>query len=84
MKHLSSSLLKGRLLTLPINIRLGWKGLPGTNTLAYFENPENYGSKKFYSTGPWCFKNRNARMGQVSQSPGRPFQPYLMFEGKAK
>ena len=21
------------------NIRLGWKGLPGTNSLAYFENP---------------------------------------------
>jgi hypothetical protein len=23
---------------LPINIRLYWKGLPGTNTLAYYEN----------------------------------------------
>jgi hypothetical protein len=23
---------------LPANIRLGWKGLPGTNTLAYNEN----------------------------------------------
>ncbi len=21
------------------NIRLGWKGLPGTNTLAYYKNP---------------------------------------------
>jgi hypothetical protein len=21
------------------NIRLGWKGLPGTNNLAYYENP---------------------------------------------
>jgi hypothetical protein len=23
----------------PANIRLGWIGLPGTNTLAYYENP---------------------------------------------
>jgi hypothetical protein len=23
---------------IPTNIRLGWKGLPGTNTLAYYEN----------------------------------------------
>jgi hypothetical protein len=27
-----------RLLALPSNSRLGWKGLPGTNTLAYYEN----------------------------------------------
>jgi hypothetical protein len=27
-----------RLLASPINIRLGWKSLPGTNTLAYYEN----------------------------------------------
>jgi hypothetical protein len=26
--------------TLPANIRLGWKGLPGTNTLAYYENSQ--------------------------------------------
>jgi len=35
----------GRPLTLPANIRLGWKGLPGTNTLAYNENL-NYDRKK--------------------------------------
>ncbi len=35
------------------NIRLGWKGLPETNTLAYYEKSVNYGSKKFYSTDPW-------------------------------
>ncbi len=28
-----------RPLALPANIRLGWKGLPETNTLAYYENP---------------------------------------------
>ncbi len=34
-----SEALKGRPLTLPTNIRLGLKGLPGTYTLAYYENP---------------------------------------------
>jgi hypothetical protein len=24
---------------LPVNIRLGWKGLPETTTLPYYENP---------------------------------------------
>jgi len=27
-------------LALPTNIRLGWKGLPGTNALAYFEKSQ--------------------------------------------
>ncbi len=35
VKHLSGALLKGRPLALPANIRLGWKDLPKTNTLAY-------------------------------------------------
>jgi hypothetical protein len=30
-------------------VRLGWKRLPGTNTLAYYKN---YGQKKFYNNGP--------------------------------
>jgi len=34
-----SESLQGRPLALPTNIRLGWKGLPRTNTLAYYENP---------------------------------------------
>jgi hypothetical protein len=38
VKKLSGAALWGRLLALPTNIRLGWKGLPGTNTLAYFKN----------------------------------------------
>jgi hypothetical protein len=38
VKHLSGAPLKGRLLTLPTNIRLGWKDLTGTNALAYYKN----------------------------------------------
>jgi hypothetical protein len=36
---LSGALHMGRLRALPENIRLGWKGLPGTNALAYYEMP---------------------------------------------
>ncbi len=28
----------GKAPSLPANIRLGWNGLPGINTLAYYEN----------------------------------------------
>jgi hypothetical protein len=38
MMNLSGDPLYGRLLAFPTNIRLDWKGLPGTNTLAYYEN----------------------------------------------
>ncbi len=37
LKHFSGAPLKGRLLALPSNIRLSWKGLPGKNALAYYE-----------------------------------------------
>ncbi len=34
-----------------LNTRLGRKGLPGTNTLAFMETV-NYDRNKFYDTGP--------------------------------
>ena len=34
------------------NSSLGWKGLPGTNTLAFYEKFVNYGQKKFYNIVP--------------------------------
>jgi hypothetical protein len=39
VKHLSGVPLQGRLLASPTNIRLDWKGLPRTNTLADYKNP---------------------------------------------
>ncbi len=45
MKHLSDAPLWGRLLVLPTNIRLGRKGLSGTNTLAYDRNSKFTGVK---------------------------------------
>jgi hypothetical protein len=37
MKHPSDVPLLGRLLVLPIKNKLGCQGLPGANTLAYYE-----------------------------------------------
>jgi hypothetical protein len=35
---MSGAQVKGRLLALLTNIRIDWKGVPGTNTLAYYKN----------------------------------------------
>jgi hypothetical protein len=40
VKHLLGASPQGRLLALTTNNRLGWKGLPGINNLAYYGNPE--------------------------------------------
>jgi hypothetical protein len=52
VEHLKGASL-GQALALPANIRLGWKGLPGTNTLAYYKNPQ-ITDKTFYNIGQWC------------------------------
>ncbi len=52
VKHLSDAPLKGRLLALPTNIRLGWKGLPGTNILAYYEKSQLTAVKSFVTLAP--------------------------------
>jgi hypothetical protein len=36
---------------MPANIRLGWKALPGTNALGYYENQKII-EKDFYIIGP--------------------------------
>ncbi len=56
MKHLSGSPLQSRLLTLPTNIRLGCKGLPGINTLAYCENPLITAVKSLIAQALACLK----------------------------
>jgi hypothetical protein len=60
MRHLSGALL--RLLALPTNTILRWKGLPGTNTLAYYGNPKITAVISFmiqtpglYNGGSWSF-----------------------------
>jgi hypothetical protein len=44
----------GKLLALPTNIRLGWKGLPGTIALACIKS-HIYVRKKFYDIGQWLY-----------------------------
>jgi hypothetical protein len=46
-KSLSGAPLWDRLLALTTNIRLGRKGLPGTNALAYYKKVVTYWSKNF-------------------------------------
>jgi len=38
VKQISGEPLKGWLLALSTNIRLGWKGLPGSNIPAYYKH----------------------------------------------
>jgi len=38
VKHIADARIKGRLLALSTNNRQDWKGLPGANPLAYYEN----------------------------------------------
>jgi hypothetical protein len=47
LKILRGALLQVRLLALPTNIKLGWKCLPVTNTLAYYENSKVTAVKSF-------------------------------------
>ncbi len=47
MKPPSRAPLQGTFLASPTNTRLGWKGLPGSNTLAYYENPQITAVKSF-------------------------------------
>jgi hypothetical protein len=40
------------LLDLPTNIRLGWKSVPGTDTLAYYEDSKITAVKSFITLTP--------------------------------
>jgi hypothetical protein len=52
MEHLSGTPLFGRLLALSANIILGRKGLPWTNTLAYYEHSKITAVKSFITFAP--------------------------------
>jgi hypothetical protein len=49
--HLKGASL-GQAPALLTNIRLGWKGLPGTNTLAYYEHSQLTDVKRFITLDP--------------------------------
>ncbi len=58
MKHLSSAPIQGKLLASRTIIRLGWKGLPRTKTVAYHDHSLNYVRKKYCNVGSsgQCYK----------------------------
>ncbi len=71
---------------LPAKIRLGWKGLPGTNSLS--QKSVNYGSKISYSSGPRTIKSVTVivivALSQVKVFATEiHFHPSLIFVGKA-
>ncbi len=47
VEHLKGACYLGWHLALPANIRPGWKGLPGTNALAYYEKVKLTAVKSF-------------------------------------
>ncbi len=88
MKHLSGAPLKGRFLTSPTNIKLSRKGLPRTNTLAYYKKFVNYGCITFYNIGQrfQCyitFLILTCNWARVFV-PTKTFQPSLMLAVKAR
>ncbi len=56
VEHLKGASLR-QAPALTANIRLGWKGLAGTNT-SLLQKSVYYDRKGFYSTSPWaqCYK----------------------------
>ncbi len=74
MKHLSDAPLKGRLLALPKNFRLGWKGLPGTNAFAYYEKSYLTAVKSFIALATGhiskAFYDSNLRVHQIKINLG--------------
>ncbi len=51
LEHLKGASL-GYATAFPTNITLGWKGLPATNSLAYYENLEIMAVKSFIAQAP--------------------------------
>ncbi len=71
MKHLSDDPLYVKLLALPTNNRLVWKGLPGTNTLAYYENLQLTAVKCFKTFALAAYnslKNVSVKIQYVNQT----------------
>jgi len=67
VKHFSCVSLLDMLLALQTNIKIGWKGLPRANTLAYFEDSYvNVGHKNFVTLGPEVSRIKNLPSGKIS------------------
>jgi hypothetical protein len=65
VEHVIDAPLYGRLLALPTNIRLGWKGLTGTKTLAYYEHLQITDEKSFITLGPGRLRTKQQGLMSV-------------------
>jgi len=65
VKCLLGAQLLGKLLALYSNYRLGWEGLPGTNTLVHFEHSCITGVKRFITFGLGC---KNPKLFQFEEN----------------
>jgi hypothetical protein len=84
VKHFSGAPLKGGLLASPTNICSCWKGLPGTNTLAYYENSQITSVKSFKVPAPGSnpMKLFTIFRNKLEYVQSRPLQPSIMFVDK--
>ncbi len=79
LKQLLGFPLLGRLLALPTNIRISWKGLAGTSTLAYYENSLITNKKSFITLtlGPNVIRLYGCNLRTLTKAlmlvPGKPF-----------
>jgi hypothetical protein len=62
VKYLSHVSPKGKVLALPTNNRLDWKGLPEEKHPSLLRKFVNYGQKKFYNIGPWSIESKYLKM----------------------
>jgi hypothetical protein len=62
VKCLSGAPLEGSPLALPTNDRLGWNGLPGTNTLAYYKKQYNTAVKSFIGL---ALESKVMKLGEI-------------------
>ncbi len=90
-RQLSDAPLFGSLLVYPTIIRLGWKGLQGTNHSSLLGPIVNFEQSSFLIIGPRAliYNNFTTVIYEFSQQarvfvPGRLFQPSLMFVAKVR
>jgi hypothetical protein len=88
VKHVPGSPLEGRLLALPTNIRLGWKGPSGIHTLSYYNLRSfvKYGHKSFITSTPdraqRHFRRKIRHKNVIVDGEGRPCQRRQSFGGR--
>ncbi len=86
LEHLSDASFLGKLLVFPANVRLDWKVIASTNTLAYLASLPVMKEKCFITLTQDVKVIRLFSSSLTSRSsfPPKTFQPSLIFAGKAK